>query len=195
MEDKDLKIICEVLLKKGKTWDSVSKSEKKLMERVMDEINKRIPELKKAEAIKKDNAINQSSIAKALGVERKTLGYNNKNVAALIEVFSTNEQKSDVTAERYAHLQAELAEYKSRLDRVLDQEIETQNINVLLHNEREKVKQKDIQIHNYELENAQLREELDNYRAKELKSLIGDNQKSQDIKTLEQYSKDTKNKS
>lgn len=195
MEDKDLKTICEVLLKKGKTWDSVSKSEKKLMERVMDEINKRIPELKKAEAIRKDNAINQSSIAKALGVERKTLGHNNKNVAALIEAFSTNEQKTDVTAERYSHLQAELAEYKSRLDKVLDQEIEAQNINVLLHNEREKVKQKDIQIHNYELENAQLREELDNYRAKELKSLIGDDRKTRDIKTLEQYSKDTKNKS
>jgi len=195
MEDKDLKCICDILLKGGITWDSLSKSEKKLMERVMDEINRRIPELQKAEKIRKENAINQSSIAKALGVERKTVGSNNKNVARLIDAYSTNEQKSDVTVERYAHLQADLADYKARLDKVLDQEIEAQNINVQLHIERDKVKQKDIQIHNYEQENAQLRAELDKYRALEIKTTLRSQQEKKDLETLAKFAKSTKDKS
>lgn len=195
MEDKDLKCICDILLKGGITWDSISKSEKKLMERVMDEINRRIPELQKAEKIRKENAINQSSIAKALGVERKTVGSNNKNVARLIDAYSTNEQKSDVTAERYAHLQSDLADYKARLDKVLDQEIEAQNINVQLHIERDKVKQKDIQIHNYEQENAQLRSELDKYRALEIKTTLRSQQEKKDLETLAKFANSTKDKS
>ena len=195
MENKDLKCICDILLKGGTTWDAISKSEKKLMERVMDEINRRIPELQRAEQIRKDNAINQCSIAKALGVERKTVGSNNKNVARLIEAYSTNEQKSDVTAERYSNLQKDLAECKARLDKVLDQEIEAQNINVQLHIERDKVKQKDIQIHNFEQENAQLRAELDKYRASEINAAVRSQQEQKDLETLAKFAKSTKDKS
>ncbi len=164
MESEAMRLVCDFLLKEGTTWDALSKSEKKLFEKVVPVIQQRLEGLEQAEAMRRENAINQSSISTAIGVARKTVCTNNPLVAKFINVHSSGDQKSDIKAERYAHLQTELAETKERLGKVLDQEIIAQDFAVKLHLEQERVAQKDIQIHNLEEENAKLRAEIDKYR-------------------------------
>ena len=97
MEDKTMRILNEFLLSEGTTWADLTNTQRKLFEKVMTEICRRVPFLEQADQMRKENAINQSSIARALGVERKTVGSNNKLVAKLIDKYSTNEQKSDIS--------------------------------------------------------------------------------------------------
>ncbi len=190
MESEAMRLVCDFLLKEGTTWDALSKSEKKLFEKVVPVIQQRLEGLEQAEAMRRENAINQSSISTAIGVARKTVCTNNPLVAKFISVHSSVDQKSDIKAERYAHLQAELAETKVRLDKVLDQEIIAQDYAVKLHLEQERVAQKEIQIHNLEEENAQLRAELDKYRKAEIKGAIRD----ENFKTIAQFAGVSKNK-
>ena len=82
----------------------------------MAEICRRLPFLEQADLMKNENSINQSSIARAIGVERKTVGSNNKLVANLIDKYSTNEQKSDISGARYAALQKDLATITAQFD-------------------------------------------------------------------------------
>lgn len=164
MESEAMRLVCDFLLKEGTTWDALSKSEKKLFEKVVPVIQQRLEGLEQAEAMRRENAINQSSISTAIGVARKTVCTNNPLVAKFINVHSSGDQKSNIKAERYAHLQTELAETKERLGKVLDQEIIAQDFAVKLHLEQERIAQKDIQVHNLEEENAKLRAEIDKYR-------------------------------
>lgn len=191
MESEAMKLVCDFLLTEGTTWEDLSKSEKKLFEKVVPVIMKRRNGLEQADSLRRANTINQSSIAAAVGVARKTLCTNNRIMARFIEKFSTDEQKTDVKAERYAHLQAELAEVRGRLDKVLDQEIIAQNYAIKLHLEQERVAQKDIQIHNLEEENAILRAELDKYRKAEINRAMED----ENIKTLTKYASSSGKKS
>lgn len=186
-----MKLVCDFLLKEGITWDALSKSEQKLFEKVVPAVMQRMKGLEQAEAMRRENAINQSSISAAIGVARKTVCSNNPLVARFISVYSSTEQRSDIKAERYARLQAELADKSNRLDKVLDQEIVAQNFAVKWHLEQERVAQKEIQIHNLEDENAKLRAELDKYRRAEIKKAMND----EGIKTLTQFasSSNTKN--
>ena len=185
MESKAMKLVCDFLLTEGTTWEDLSTSEKKLFEKVVPVIMERRKGLEQADVLRRDNAINQSSISAAVGVARKTLCTNNRIMAKFIEKYSSGEQKTDVKAERYAHLQAELAETRARLDKVLDQEIIAQNLAVKLHLEEDRVAQKDIQIHNLENENAELRAELDKYRRKEINTAIQDD----NMRVLTQFAK------
>ena len=107
MESEAMKLVCDFLLKEGTTWDALSKSEQKLFEKVVPAVMQRMKGLEQAEAMRRENAINQSSISNAIGVARKTVCTNNPLVARFISVYSTNEQRSDIKAERYARLQAE----------------------------------------------------------------------------------------
>lgn len=191
MESEAMRLVCDFLLKEGTTWGALSKSEKKLFEKVVPVIQQRLEGLEQAEAMRRENAINQSSISTAIGVARKTVCTNNPLVAKFINVHSSGDQKSDIKAERYAHLQTELAETKERLSKVLDQEIIAQDFAVKLHLEQERVAQKDIQIHNLEEENARLREDLDKYRKAELRRATKDG----DFKTLAEYASSSKTKS
>lgn len=190
MESEAMRLVCDFLLKEGTTWDALSKSEKKLFEKVVPVIQQRLEGLEQAEAMRRENAINQSSISTAICVARKTVCTNNPLVAKFINVHSSGDQKSDIKAERYAHLQTELAETKKRLGKVLDQEIIAQDFAVKLHLEQERVAQKEIQIHNLEEENAQLRAELDKYRKAEIKGAIRD----ENFKTIAQFAGVSKNK-
>lgn len=190
MESEAMKLVCDFLLKEGTTWDALSKSEQKLFEKVVPAVMQRMKGLEQAEAMRRENAINQSSISNAIGVARKTVCTNNPLVARFISVYSTNEQRSDIKAERYARLQAELADKSNRLDKVLDQEIVAQNFAVKWHLEQERVAQKEIQIHNLEDENAKLRAELDKYRRAEIKKAMND----EGIKTLTQIASSSKTK-
>ena len=142
-----MKLVCDFLLTEGTTWEDLSTSEKKLFEKVVPVIMDRRRGLEEADSLRRANAINQSSIAAAVNVSRKTLCTNNRIVANFIEKYSSGEQKTDVKAERYAHLQAELAEVRGRLDKVLDQEIIAQNYAAELHLAEDRINQKDIQIH------------------------------------------------
>ena len=134
MESEAMRLVCDFLLKEGTTWDALSKSEKKLFEKVVPVIQQRLEGLEQAEAMRRENAINQSSISTAIGVARKTVCTNNPLVAKFIN------------------------------GKVLDQEIIAQDFAVKLHLEQERIAQKDIQIHNLEEENAKLRAEIDKYR-------------------------------
>ena len=183
MESQAMKLVCDFLLTEGTTWEDLSTSEKKLFEKVVPVIMTRRKGLEEADAIRRANAINQSSISTAVNVSRKTLCTNNRIVANFIEKYSSGEQKTDIKAERYAHLQAELAEVRGRLGKVLDQEIIAQNLAVKLHLEEDRVAQKDIQIHN--LEKADLRAKLDEYRRKEIKDGVQD----ESLKVLTEFAK------
>lgn len=183
MENEAMKLVCDFLLKEGTTWNALSRSEKKLFEKVVPAIMQRMEGLERAEVMRRENAINQSSISNAIGVARKTVCTNNPLVARFISVYSTNEQKSDIKAERYARLQADWAEKCERLDKVLDQEIVAQNYAVKWHLEQERVAQKNIQINNLEEEIARLRAELDKYRKAEIKRTMED----ESIKTLTKF--------
>lgn len=191
MESKAMKLVCDFLLTEGTTWEDLSTSEKKLFEKVVPVIMERRKGLEQADVLRRENAINQSSISVAVGVTRKTLCTNNRIIAKFIEKYSSGEQKSDVKAERYAHLQAELAETRARLDKVLDQEIIAQNLAVKLHLEEERVAQKDIQIRNLENENAELRAELDKLRRKEINDAV----KDENLKVITHFAKSDKHKS
>ncbi len=191
MESKAMKLVCDFLLTEGTTWEDLSTSEKKLFEKVVPVIMERRKGLEQADVLRRENAINQSSISVAVGVARKTLCTNNRIVSKFIEKYSSGEQKTDVKAERYAHLQAELAETRARLDKVLDQEIIAQNLAVKLHLEEERVAQKDIQIHNLENENAELRAELDKLRRKEINDAV----KDENLKVITRFAKSDKHKS
>ena len=57
-----MRLVCDFLLKEGTTWDALSKSEKKLFEKVVPVIQQRLEGLEQAEAMRRENAINQSSI-------------------------------------------------------------------------------------------------------------------------------------
>lgn len=103
MEDKTMRILNEFLLSEGTTWADLTNTQRKLFEKVMTEICRRVPFLEQADQMRKENAINQSSIARALGVERKTVGSNNKLVAKLIDKYSTNEQKATFQARGMQH--------------------------------------------------------------------------------------------
>lgn len=191
MESEAMKHVCDFLLKEGTTWDALSKSEKKLFEMVVPVIQQRQKGLEQAEAMRKEYAINQSSISAAIGVSRKTVCTNNPLVAKYISVHSSGEQKPDTKAERYAHLQAENAEMKARLEKVLDQEIVAQDFAAKLHLAEERIAQKDIQINNYAQENAELRAELDKYRKEEIRQAI----KDEDLITLTKFASSNKKKS
>lgn len=191
MESKAMKLVCDFLLTEGATWEDLSTSEKKLFEKVVPVIMERRKGLEQADVLRRENAINQSSISAAVGVARKTLCTNNRIVSKFIEKYSSGEQKTDVKAERYAHLQAELAETRARLDKVLDQEIIAQNLAVKLHLEEDRVAQKDIQIHNLENENAELRAELDKLRRKEINDAV----KDENLKVITHFAKSDKHKS
>lgn len=191
MESEAMKLVSDFLLTEGTTWEDLSKSEKKLFEKVVPVVLERRKGLEKADALRHENAINQSSISAAVCVARKTLCTNNRIMAKFIEKYSSGEQKTDIKPERYAHLQAELAEVQGRLDKVLDQEIIAQNYAVKLHLEEERVAQKDIQIHNLENENAALRAELDKYRKKEINVAV----KDENLKVFSQFAKTDKHKS
>ena len=114
MEEKMMHKVCDFLLKEGMTWDSLKKSEQRLIEKVMPEIDRRLAMQDKAHRLLKENAINQSSIGTALGITRKTLGSNNPIVGRLIDSFATGESRAVssnvVPAERFANLQAEVKE-------------------------------------------------------------------------------------
>lgn len=191
MEDQTMRMLNEFLLSEGTTWADLTNTQRKLFEKVMTEISRRLPYLEQAEQMKKKNAINQSSIAKALGVERKTVGSNNKLVAKLIEKYSTNEQKSDISGARYSALQKELATTKEQFDAMVSHVITIENIKADLKVANDRIKEKDIQIANFERDMADLRRELDQYRRKELNQA----RRSQDIDALMKISSDSKQKS
>lgn len=191
MESEAMKFVCDFLLKEGTTWDDLSKSEKKLFEKVVPVILQRLKGLEQADAMRRENAINQSSISTAIGVARKTVCTNNPIVAKLINAYSTGEQKTDIKTERYARLQIEMVEIKARLNKVLDQEIIAQDFAAKLHLEQERLKQKEIQIQNLEEENARLRSTLDGFRRAEITRGIQDD----DLKTLAGFAVRKKNKS
>jgi len=191
MESEAMKHVCDFLLKEGTTWDALSNSEKKLFEMVVPVIQQRQKGLEQAEAMRKEYAINQSSISAAIGVSRKTVCSNNPLVAKYIIVHSSGDQKPDAKAGRYAHLQAEHDETKARLEKVLDQEIIAQDYAAKLHLAEERIVQKDIQINNYEQENAKLRAELDEYRKAEIRRAI----KAEDLKTLSKFASSNEEKS
>lgn len=190
MESEAMKLVSDFLLTEGTTWEDLSKSEKKLFEKVVPVVLERRKGLEKADALRHENAINQSSISAAVGVARKTLCTNNRIMAKFIEKYSSGEQKTDIKPERYAHLQAELAEVRGRLDKVLDQEIVAQNYAAELHLAEDRINQKDIQIHNLENENASLRAELDKYRRIAIDEAVKDN----NLKVISQFASGTKHK-
>lgn len=174
MEEKMMHKVCDFLLKEGTTWDSLKKSEQRLIEKVMPEIERRMGLQEEAHKALKDNAINQSSIGAALGITRKTLGSNNPIVGRLIDAFAAGESKSVsgsvVPAERLANLQEELKETRERLAKVLDQEIVAEELRVELHKAQETIDERDKMIDNYTKENTTLRKELESYRRQ---SLVG----------------------
>ena len=132
--------------------------------------------------ILKDNAINQSAIAKAIDVERKTVGSNNPLVAKFIDKHSTNEPKGDVSGARYSALQKELAEFKAQYDAMVSHIVDIENVRAELKVEKDRVAEKEVQIANFEKENAELRVALDKYRRADMDTLI-------------KYSSDSRNKS
>ena len=160
--------VCDFLLKEGMTWDSLKKSEQRLIEKVMPEIDRRLAMQDKAHRLLKENAINQSSIGTALGITRKTLGSNNPIVGRLIDSFATGESRAVssnvVPAERFANLQAEVKETRERLDKVLDQEVIAEELRVELHKAHETIAERDKMIENYSKENTDLRKALESYR-------------------------------
>lgn len=168
MEEKMMHKVCDFLLKEGMTWDSLKKSEQRLIEKVMPEIDRRLAMQDKAHRLLKENAINQSSIGTALGITRKTLGSNNPIVGRLIDSFATGESRAVssnvVPAERFANLQAEVKETRERLDKVLDQEVIAEELRVELHKAHETIAERDKMIENYSKENTDLRKELESYR-------------------------------
>ena len=103
-----MKMVNEFLLSEGTTWADLSNTQKKLFERVAPIVVERESQNLIGKQILKDNAINQSAIAKAIDVERKTVGSNNPLVAKFIDKHSTNEPKGDVSGARYSALQKEL---------------------------------------------------------------------------------------
>ena len=128
MEDQTMRMLNEFLLSEGTTWAALTNTQRKLFEKVMTEINRRPPSLVHAGQIKKETTINQSSIAKALDVEHKTGGSNNKFVAKLIEKYYTNEQKSDILGAKYSALQKELATTKEQFNAMVSHVITIENI-------------------------------------------------------------------
>ncbi|MBQ9174196.1 MAG: hypothetical protein IJ161_10760 [Bacteroidales bacterium] len=168
MEEKMMNKVCDFLLKEGTTWDSLKKSEQRLIEKVMPEIERRMAMQDEAHRILKENAINQSSIGTALGITRKTLGSNNPIVGRVIDAFAGGESRAvssgSVPAERFANLQAEVKETRERLDKVLDQEVIAEELKVELHRAQETISERDKMIDNYSKENTELRRELDSYR-------------------------------
>lgn len=160
--------VCDFLLKESMTWDSLKKSEQRLIEKVMPEIERRLGLQEEAYRILKENAINQSSIGTALGITRKTLGSNNPIVGRVIDAFAGGESRAvssgAVPAERFANLQAEVKETRERLDKVLNQEIIAEELKVELHRAQETIAERDKMIDNYSKENTELRRELDSYR-------------------------------
>lgn len=168
MEEKMMHKVCDFLLKEGMTWDFLKKSEQRLIEKVMPEIDRRLAMQDKAHRLLKENAINQSSIGTALGITRKTLGSNNPIVGRLIDSFATGESRAVssnvVPAERFANLQAEVKETRERLDKVLDQEVIAEELRVELHKAHETIAERDKMIENYSKENTDLRKELESYR-------------------------------
>lgn len=191
MEDQTMRMLNEFLLSEGTTGTDLTNTQRKLFEKVMTEINRRLPYLEQAEQMKKENAINQSSIAKALGVERKTVGSNNKLVATLIEKYSINEQKSDISGARYSSLQKELASTKEQFDVKVSHVITIENIKADLKVANDRIKEKDNQIANFERDTADLRRELNQYRRKELNQA----RRSQDIDESMKIGSDSKQKS
>lgn len=168
MEEKMMNKVCDFLLKESMTWDSLKKSEQRLIEKVMPEIERRMAMQDEAHRILKGNAINQSSIGIALGITRKTLGSNNPIVGRVIDAFAGGESRAvssgAVPAERFANLQAELKETRERLAKVLDQEIVAEELRVELHKAQEIIDERDKMIANYTKENTALRKELESYR-------------------------------
>lgn len=168
MEEKMMNKVCDFLLREGMTWDSLKKSEQRLIEKVMPEIERRMAMQDEAHRILKENAINQSSIGTALGITRKTLGSNNPIVGRLIDAFPTCEFRSAsssvVPVERFANLQAEVKETRERLAKVLDQEIVAEELRVELHKAQETIDERNNMIENYTKENTALRKELESYR-------------------------------
>ena len=191
MEDKTMRILNEFLLSEGTTWADLTNTQRKLFETVMTEICRRVPFLEQADQMRKENAINQSSIARALGVERKTVGSNNKLVAKLIDKYSTNEQKSDISGARYAALQKDLATTTAQFDAMVSHVIDIENVKTELKIANDLIREKNIQIANFEKCMADLRQELDHYRRKELVQ----DRKSQDIEALLRLGSDSKQKS
>ena len=190
MEEKMMNKVCDFLLREGTTWDSLKKSEQRLIEKVMPEIERRMSMQDDARRILKDNAINQSSIGAALGITRKTLGSNNPIVGRLIDAFAAGETKSVpgsvVPAERLANLQEELKETRERLERVLDQEIVAEELRVELHRAQETIEERDKMISNYTEENTALRKELESYRRQ---GIVGGKSSSDAVSMLETLSK------
>ncbi len=190
MEEKMMNKVCDFLLKEGMTWDSLKKSEQRLIEKVMPEIERRMAMQDEAHRILKENAINQSSIGAALGVTRKTLGSNNPIVGRLIDAFAAGESKnvssSVVPAERLANLQEELKETRERLAKVLDQEIVAEELRVELHKAQEIIDERDKMIANYTKENTALRKELESYRRQ---GIAGGKSSSDTVSMLETLSK------
>ena len=191
MEDKTMRILNEFLLSEGTPWADLTNTQRKLFEKVMTEICRRVTFLEQADQMRKENAINQSSIARALGVERKTVGSNNKLVAKLIDKYSTNEQKSDISGARYAALQKDLATTTAQFDAMVSRVIDIENVKTELKIANDLIREKNIQIANFEKCMADLRQELDYYRRKELVQ----DRKSQDIEALLRLGNDSKQKS
>lgn len=190
MEEKMMHKVCDFLLKEGTTWDSLKKSEQRLIEKVMPEIEQRLAKQDEAHIILKENAINQSSVGAALGITRKTLGSNNPIVGRLIDAFAAGESKSItgsvVPAERMSNLQEELKETRDRLAKVLNQEIVAEELKVELHKAQETIDERDKMIANYTKENTVLRKELETYRRKDI---IGGKSSTEAISMLESLSK------
>lgn len=182
MEDKTMKMVNEFLLSEGTTWADLSKTQKKLFERVAPIVVERESQNLIGKQILKDNAINQSAIAKAIDVERKTVGSNNPLVAKFIDKHSTNEPKGDVSGARYSALQKELAEFKAQYDAMVSHIVDIENLRAELKVEKDRVAEKEVQIANFEKENAELRVALDKYRRADMDTLI-------------KYSSDSRNKS
>lgn len=190
MEEKIMHKVCDFLLKEGMTWDSLKKSEQRLIEKVMPEIERRMVMQEDAHRVLKENAINQSSIGTALGITRKTLGSNNPIIGRLIDAFSVGESRNtsrgEVSAERYANLQLEIRETRERLSRVLDQEVIAEELRVELHKAQETIEERDKMIANYTKENTALRKELESYRRQRV---VGGKSFSEAASMLETISK------
>lgn len=160
--------LLEYLKDKGLKWVDVPTSARKLLPRVWDAIEKRLDNIKDAEAAIVSNAINHTTISNDLGVTRKTVSYNNKIVSELIDDFSSNKPKQDVSAEKYERLKKEYDDVCSQVREQQETDIRLGNMAIDLDHMKTKLAEKETECRNKQEQIDTLLLEIREFKAKEI---------------------------
>lgn len=114
------KILEDFLRENCKNDETISKTLKKELIAVEEEIERRLENLKKANKMLEENAINTKSISKATGLSRKTF-YNNGLLAKLVNKYTTTDTE---TRNKIANLKNKIVEQSEKIDGLVIRDVD-----------------------------------------------------------------------